>query len=70
MRASNHILKKYPDTWHQIPEFWANLFGSIANGSMACVSDYAAIGFLNSEDERRQEQQRIRKLLDEKLGAK
>lgn len=69
-RASNSILKKYPDDWHSIPEFWANLLGVVANATIAAVSDNVALGLHLKDEKRREENQRIRNLLDEKLGGK
>ena len=69
-RASNSILKKYPEDWHSIPEFWANLLGVIANASIAAVSDNVALGLYVKDEKRREEIERVRNLLDTKLGAK
>ena len=70
MRASNSILKRHPEDWYTIPEFWANLFGAAANGNIAAVSDDVAWGILAREDQRRDDAKKIRDSILDKLGTK
>jgi len=49
-------------------EFWANLLGAIANSNVAAVSDDVACGLLVRQEERGKKNERIRELLDQKLG--
>jgi hypothetical protein len=51
------------------PEFWANLLGAIANLSLASVPDNVLRATEVYESERREENARIRKHLDERLGG-
>lgn len=69
LRASNSILKRYPKSWQDIPAFWANLLGAIANSNIAAVNNDVAMGFHSREEERRRRGARIRDMLDEKLGC-
>lgn len=70
LRASNKITTEYPKDWHTYPEFWANLLGAVANSNIAAASENVAYGLLTKKAEERLEVQRIREMLDEKLGSK
>lgn len=70
LRASNKITTKCPKDWHEQPEFWANLLGAIANANVAAVSDNVAYGLIVKQAERQLENDRIREMLDEKLGSR
>lgn len=68
LRASNRLLKRYPETWHEIPAFWANLLGAIANSNVAAASENVGLGLVVKDQKRKEEIERVRTLLDEKLG--
>lgn len=67
LRASNKIATAFPEHWHEKPEFWANLLGAVANSNVAAASENVAMGLLYKQDKRKQEKERLKKMLDEQL---